>query len=214
MTTSAPQYNTNNPIINLPLVPLCRIVEFAYSTNILETSKSHPEERQYIRDNLTQNAPKQVYDIKMWDEISRDVRLYINKKRILVAFLPLIISSSSDPNHPIENAIQQYIDTYAYSRKYNEHYVRCGYGKCNQCHVRTYVLNQMLGTRDVSCRECLHKVWFSRESPFTNILMVRNLRAQLVHLIKDAVCIGLLSPSHVQDVIYQYRQHRTTNIAV
>lgn len=210
--TYTPQFTSNNPILNLPRIPLCRIVEYAHSTNILETSKSHIEEREYIRHNLAQNAPEQIYNRQLWHDLPQWIRNAITKRTVLAAFLPLITTTTVKPNNPIEHVIQQYIEKYAFSRKssdfknrkqqHHPHHSKitsCGFGKCVFCHAPTYVIYSR-EAQETYCRDCLETQLYPRDSPYFNVLMLRNIDTIILNLIRDAVSGNILSEALILDV--------------
>jgi hypothetical protein len=214
MPTTIKTSTPNNPILNLPRIPLCRIVEYAHSTKILETSKSHVEEREYIRHNLTQNTPEHIYNRQLWHDLPRWIHRTITKKSILTSFLPLITPSATKPNNPIEIAIQHYIEKYTFSRKssdfknreqrHHSKFTSCGFGKCVFCDTTTYVIFSRQA-QEKYCRDCLESQLYPRDSPYSNILMIRNIEYIIYHLIRDAVSCNILSEAHILDVMeYHY----------
>lgn len=211
MSTTTQTSIPDNPILNLPRIPLCRIVEYTHSTNILETSKSHIEEREYIRHNLAQNAPEQIYNRQLWHGLPQWIRNAITKRTTLAAFLPLITTTTVKPNNPIEHAIQQYIEKYTFSRKssyfkkqhHHPHHSKitsCGFGKCVFCHAPTYVIYSR-EAQETYCRDCLETQLYPRDSPYSNILMLRNIDTIILNLIRDAVSGNILSEALILDVL-------------
>jgi hypothetical protein len=210
MPTTTKTSTSNNPILNLPRIPLCLIVEYAHSTNILETSKSHIEEREYIRHNLAQNAPEQIYNSQLWYDLPRWIQRAITKRTTLAAFLPLITTTTVKPNNPIEHAIQQYIEKYAFSRKssdfknseqrHHSKFTLYGFGKCVFCQAPTYVIYSR-EAQETYCRDCLETQLYPRDSPYSNILMLHGIDNIIYHLIRDAVSCNILSEAHILDVL-------------